>query len=160
MKMDDEKVAVTDDDRAAIKGHKGFRRGKSGNPRGRRKGSKNKATLMSMAILNEDAEEITKSIVRKAIDGDETAMRLCLERLVGKAKGRPIELDLGDIQSNNGLLLAHGRIVTAIGNGSITPDEANTLLPVLESFSRCLQLSELDQRLKYLEQTMGISNDD
>ncbi len=159
MKDDDERVAVNDDDRAAVKGRKGFRPGKSGNPQGRPKGSQNRATLMAMAILNDEAKEITSAIVSKAINGNETAMRLCLERLVGKAKGRPIELDLGDLLSAKGLLLAHSRIAKAIGDGSITPEEANMLLPFLESTSRSIQLNEYDQRLGNLEQLLGVGID-
>ncbi len=114
---------------------------------------------MAMAILNDEAKEITSAIVSKAINGNETAMRLCLERLVGKAKGRPIELDLGDLLSAKGLLLAHSRIAKAIGDGSITPEEANMLLPFLESTSRSIQLNEYDQRLGNLEQLLGVGID-
>ncbi|MBC8240978.1 MAG: hypothetical protein H8E30_10955, partial [Alphaproteobacteria bacterium] len=82
----------------------------SGNPKGRPKGSKNKATLLAMSILDEEAEKITRAIVQKAVNGDESAMRLCFERLVGKVKGRPIDLDLGDLQTGRALRIAHARI--------------------------------------------------
>ena len=150
---------MKNDGSAAIKGRKGFRPGMSGNPNGRPKGSKNKATLLAMSILDEEAEKITRAIVQKAVNGDETAMRLCFERLVGKVKGRPIDLDLGDLQTGRALRIAHARISAALRNGVITPDEANALLPILESAERC-QARNLFFNPFALNEFLGISNDE
>jgi hypothetical protein len=148
---------MKNDEPAAIKGHKGFRPGKSGNPKGRPKGSKNKATLLAMSILDEEAENITRAIVQKAVSGDETAMRLCFERLVGKVKGRPVNLDLGDLQTGRALRIAHARISVALGKGVITPDEANALIPLLESAERCQERNLFYHPID-LNEFLGLSN--
>ena len=57
-----------------------FPKGKSGNPKGRPKGARNKATLAAEALLDGDAETITKKAIELAKAGDLTAIRLCLRR--------------------------------------------------------------------------------
>ena len=59
-----------------------FEKGRSGNPAGRRPGSRNKATLAAAALLAGEAEALTRKAVEMALDGDPTAMRLCMERVL------------------------------------------------------------------------------
>jgi hypothetical protein len=61
-----------------------FHTGQSGNPNGRPKGARNKATLAAEALLDGEAEAIT----RKAIELDITAIRLCLERIIPARRDR------------------------------------------------------------------------
>ncbi|HEV7910800.1 MAG TPA: DUF5681 domain-containing protein [Methylocella sp.] len=61
----------------------------SGNPAGRAQGSRTKSTLFAEAILENDREGIMDAVVNAAKNGDPTAMRLCVERLVPLRKGRP-----------------------------------------------------------------------
>src|SRR4051795_3579038 len=55
-----------------------------GNP-GRPLGARNRATLAAMALLEGEAEALTRRCVELALAGDTTAMRLCLERLCPRA---------------------------------------------------------------------------
>ena len=64
-----------------------FAPGQSGNPNGRPKGARNKATIAAEALLDGDAEAITRKIVEKALDGDMIALRLCLA--CGFRRSRP-----------------------------------------------------------------------
>jgi hypothetical protein len=50
-----------------------FEPGKSGNPKGRPKGSRNQATLLAEALLDGEAETLTRTMIEKASDGDTTA---------------------------------------------------------------------------------------
>src|SRR5438477_8366992 len=59
-----------------------FERVLSGNPAGRRTGSRNKATLAAAALLAGEAEALTRRAVELALVGDPTAMRLCIERIL------------------------------------------------------------------------------
>src|SRR5215217_606904 len=65
-----------------------FRRGNPGRP----PGARNKATLAALALLEGEAEALTRRCVELALAGDVTALRLCLERLL--PKGRPVRLPL------------------------------------------------------------------
>src|SRR5215475_9848913 len=66
-----------------------FRPGVSGNPAGRPKGARNKSTLAAEALLDGEAEALTRKAVEMALGGDTVALRLCLERLVPPRKDRP-----------------------------------------------------------------------
>ena len=53
-----------------------FVKGQSGNPKGKPKGVRNRLTLAAEALLDGEAETITRKAVELAKDGDMTAIRL------------------------------------------------------------------------------------
>jgi hypothetical protein len=67
-----------------------FRKGQSGNPSGRPRGARNKTTLAVEALLDGEAEALTRKAIERALEGDTTALRLCLDRLLPPRKGRPV----------------------------------------------------------------------
>ncbi len=110
-----------------------YSKGSSGNQNGRPKGSRNKATILAEQLLDGEAEEITRKCIELAKDGDRTALRLVMERLLPRRKGRPIHLEgLPVIESVKDLDKAYAIVIDAMGNGEISPDEAETILPLLE----------------------------
>src|SRR5207248_2206238 len=66
-----------------------FAKGQSGNPAGRRRGSRNKATLMAALYLDGEAVGLARKAVEMAYAGDTLAMRLCLERTIAPRRARP-----------------------------------------------------------------------
>jgi hypothetical protein len=67
-----------------------FKKGQSGNPCGMRRGSRHRATLAAEKLLDGEAHKC----IELAKNGDTTALRLCLERLIPPRKDRPIAFDL------------------------------------------------------------------
>jgi hypothetical protein len=67
---------------------------RSGNPAGRPRGARNRATIAAEALLEGEAEALTRKAIELAMAGDPTALRLCLERLVPPRKGRAVAFDL------------------------------------------------------------------
>ena len=61
-----------------------FTKGKSGNPQGRRKGVPNRRTELAK-MLDPHAEALIAKMIELALEGDVTALRLCMERLIPKA---------------------------------------------------------------------------
>ena len=57
-----------------------FRKGQSGNPAGRPKGSLNKATIMAQALIDGQSEALTQTLIQMALERDPVAMRLSMER--------------------------------------------------------------------------------
>ena len=58
-----------------------FKAGKSGNPQGRPKGSKDKRTELR-ALLEPHAPALVEKAVQMALDGDTVALKLCLDRII------------------------------------------------------------------------------
>lgn len=123
---------------------------KPGNP-GRPKGSRHKTTLAMMALLEGEAEAITKGCIQAAKAGDMAAIRLVLERLLPPAKERPISLTLPEVKSAEGVAAAQAAILRAVAAGEILPAEAATLTSIVESRRRAIETAEIEARLSALE---------
>src|SRR5260370_9515628 len=76
-----------------------FEKGRSGNPAGRRTGSRNKATLAAAALLAGASEALTSKAVELALAGNPTALRLCLARILPPCRERVVNLTLPPIES-------------------------------------------------------------
>ena len=124
-----------------------------GNP-GRPKGARNKATVAAEALLDGEAETITRKAIELAKGGDITAIRLCLERILPPRKDRPIVVDLPNVTSVQDLKTAYGLVVRDVASGDLTPDQGRTLSDLLESYPRTIETSEIEQRLAMLEESM------
>ena len=122
-----------------------------GNP-GRPRGCRNRATLAALALLEGEAEALTRRCVEMALAGDATAMRLCLDRLL--PKGRPMRLDL-PLRTLADLDRATAAISGALAEGAVTVDEVGALAGLVEARRRLLETTELERRLATLEQAKG-----
>ena len=130
-----------------------FRPGKSGNPAGRPKGSRNKTTMAVQALLDGDAEALSRVAIEKALSGDMTALRLCLERICPAPKDRPLEDDAIKLPSlKTGILMEiSAKILQAVASGKITPNEGQALAGLLESHRRIVEITNLEKRVAELE---------
>ena len=128
-----------------------FKSGQSGNPGGRPKGSLNKATLASQALLDGEAEALTRKVVELAKDGNPVALRLCLDRLLPPRKDRPVNFTLPRIEGAQDLVKALGAILEAVARGEITPGEGQTLTAMLDGYRKGLETADLEIRVTALE---------
>lgn len=128
-----------------------FQKGQSGNPAGRPKGSRHAITILAEKLLDDDAEEITKAVIGAAKGGDPTAMRLTFERIAPLRKGRPLQVELPQIEKAEDLPNALGELFRLVGQGVVTPEEAQSLGALLETQRRTLELVEIERRLAKLE---------
>jgi len=122
-----------------------------GNP-GRPPGSRNKATLTIEALLDGEAEKIGRKAIEKALEGDTTAIRLCLERILPARRDRPISFHLPELKTAGDAVKAASAILAAVAAGEITPSEAAELGKLVESFTRTLEAAELEERISRLEE--------
>jgi len=129
----------------------GWQPGQSGNPKGRPRGSRNRVTLVALAAMEEGADAIARKVVDLAKEGDISAARLVIERLVPVAKERPIFLSLPDTGSAGGVAQAQAAILQAVSAGDILPGEAATLAGIVEARRKALETQELEQRISALE---------
>ncbi len=130
-----------------------FQPGQSGNPAGKPKGTRHRATEMIETLMAGDADAIARSVVNKAIDGDMTAARLVLDRIAPPRKGRSVTLDLPQINGLSDLAMAQGVVIKAVAEGDISPEEATDISRVLEATGTSIERRDLETRIAALEAT-------
>jgi hypothetical protein len=128
-----------------------FQKGQSGNPAGRPKGSRNKTTLALEALLDGEAEAITRKAVGMALEGDVTAMRLVMDRIMPPRRERPIMFAMPKMETTADAVKASAALVDAVASGDITPGEAGELSKLVDGFTKAVELHEIQQRLDKLE---------
>lgn len=122
---------------------------------GRPRGARHRATVAAEALLDGQAEALTRKCVEIALAGDMTAMRLCLERILPARKGRLVQVDLPLVQTPSDALRASSAIVDAVASGRLTPDEGGALAGLVEAQRRAIETVELEKRLHVVEQRLA-----
>ena len=59
-----------------------FTKGQSGNPAGKPKGARHRATLAAEALLDGEAEALTRKVIELALEGNIFALKICLDRIL------------------------------------------------------------------------------
>ena len=67
-------------------------------------------------------------------------------------KGRPVHLDLPEIETVADLPIALSALLSAMGHGEITPEEAVVVANVVEAKRKAIETVELEQRIAALEE--------
>jgi len=124
-----------------------FKAGESGNPAGKPVGSKDKRTALR-ALLNPHAPALVQKAVDMALEGDTTALRLCLDRCIA-----PLRSTTQNITLNfEGELHERGEAtLQAIYAGDIDPLTGSALIGALADQARLKEQTELEARLSHLE---------
>lgn len=122
----------------------------TGNP-GKPKGSRNRATQAVEQMLQGQVEELTQSAIDKALEGDTTALRLCLERIAPARKDAPVSFNLPPIETAQDASEAAQAVIRAVSKGEVTPLEGATVMGLVEQFRRVLETTELEKRITALE---------
>jgi hypothetical protein len=130
-----------------------FKPGQSGNPAGKKAGTRNKATEAMMTLLDGQTEALTRKAVELALAGDTTALKLCLDRLcpVPKSAAQPVQVDLGGHNSMADIARA---FVTAAAEGKIPPDIAAQMVSAVASAAKVEDMENLKERLETLERVL------
>lgn len=129
-----------------------FRKGRSGNPLGRPKGTRNKATLLAKALFEDEIEGICRKAIEEAKQGNMQAIKLVLDRILPPKKETPIFIDLPVMKAGSDILEAVHRVAAAVCQGKITPSEGEVLTRIIDTQARAIEANEFEQRLKYLEE--------
>lgn len=122
----------------------------TGNP-GRPKGSRNRTTRAMEALLEGEAEPLTRKAVELALAGDMTALRLCLDRLMPPRRDRHVAFALPKLEAAADAVQASAALVEAVAKGELTPSEAAELSKLVEGFTRAVEAHDHEQRLERLE---------
>ncbi len=128
-----------------------FKKGQSGNLKGRPKGVRNKSTLAAEILLEGSLEGICRRIESEALNGNMQAAKMILDRFLPTRRDRAIKMDLPQIHNGEDILKAVGAIIDAIACGEISPSEGESLSRTLERYSNALEFHQFESRLLALE---------
>jgi len=128
-----------------------FKPGKSGNPAGKKPGTRNKSTMAAQALLDGEAQALTRKAVELALDGNMAALRLCLERVCPPRKERTLAVKLPEVEGAAELPRLTSALLAAVGKGELEPGQAAALASLVAAHGKVLELSELERRIRALE---------
>ena len=121
-----------------------------GNP-GKPKGTRHKATRAALALLDGEAEALTRQAVTMALGGDATALRLCLERIAPPRRDAPVTFALPPMQSARDAAQPAASVLAAVAEGELTPSEGAHVMALVETYRRTLETTDMESRIAALE---------
>jgi len=136
-----------------------FIKGQSGNPAGKPKGARHRATLAAEALLDGEAEALTRKAIELALAGDPIALRLCLDRILPPRRERPLRFVLPELRSVADASSAMAAILAAVASGDTCLAEAGELAKLVDAFFRAaeaVEKAELQESENSLFSTLGL----
>lgn len=125
-----------------------FKKGQSGNPTGR---PKDKRTHQLREMLRSDSADLIRKVKQMALEGDSTAMRLCLERVLPPLKTKDEPVTVKGLNGSTSLVEQGQAIVNALAAGELSPGDAATLMQAIANQARIVEVDELERRVAALE---------
>ena len=133
-----------------------FTKGVSGNPKGKPKGARSRTTLLLEKMMSEDGENVVRSVIRAAVEGDMQAAKLIIDRLVPVRRGRSIDLDLPDVKTTIDTANAHAEVLSAVSEGRLDTEQAEALMRLLGHTRESILAADLEQRIINLEKAKEV----
>jgi Family of unknown function (DUF5681) len=128
-----------------------FKKGKSGNPKGKPKGARHKVSMLAELLFETDVEGVCRQVVNQAKEGNMQAAKIILDRLLPPKKDRPIHFKLPMIYNATDAVTASRLICHAVGNGELTPLEGESLSKMVENHVKNIELFDFGLRLEAIE---------
>ncbi len=135
---------------------KRFEPGQSGNPAGRKVGSRNKSTMAAQALIDGKSSELINKALELALAGDGPVLRALLDRLCPAKRDAPVSISLPSMETPADLPKVTGAIMQAAAEGKITPSEASALAALVEGHRKALETADLAERVAKLEEFKGL----
>ena len=131
-----------------------WRKGVSGNPSGPQPGYRHKSTQFAQKLLDGECKALIRKLIEMAMDGDATAMRLAVERLVPPRRERPVDVELPKLTSAADAAQAVAALVAGVADGELTPTEGRAIGTLVDLFTRANEVELLAVRLEAVEQAL------
>jgi len=107
--------------------------------------------MVAQALLDGEAEALTRKAVQLALEGNIQALKLCIERLIPPRKERPVDVALPEFSGVESLPVLTATLLAAVSSGELTVGEASGLSTLVANYGRMLELAELEKRIAVLE---------
>jgi hypothetical protein len=96
--------------------------------------------------LDAHAKTIVERVVELAEDGDPTALRLCLERIISPLRERPLQFALPPLATPADAVAAIAAITAGLADGSLSAAEGLELARMVQVFVEILVLAGRDKQ--------------
>jgi hypothetical protein len=97
--------------------------------------------------LESEAENITRRLIEKAMEGDMAAIRLVIERLIPPAKDMPLNVDIPAISKASDIQPAMNQFFNLMASGDLSLSEFGRMVKALGEASKIAEMTEFEQRL-------------
>ena len=74
-----------------------------------------------------------------------------MERIAPAPKDKPVAFNLPFLNNALDASQAAGSVLAAVSDGGLTPIEATRVMMLIDSYRRTLELTEIEERIKALE---------
>ena len=125
-----------------------WRKGQSGNPKGRPPGTGEVARLR--AAIAQAVPEILDRLVQQAREGDMQAIKLLLERTLPPLKPMALPEPL-PVPATGSLTERAEAVLAAMAKGEVSPDAAEAAMAGLATLARLRVIDDLERRISALE---------
>ena len=127
-----------------------WRKGQSGNPAGRPKGSGN----VKQGLFKSNEPVLQQKLIDMALGGDVAAMKIIADRIWPRIRSQAMPIF---IKAETTDLADTGRsVIAAAMAGKIAPDVLRDVLAALYGQGKLVELTELEQRLQALEKRKDV----
>lgn len=135
-----------------MQGNQKFQKGYSGNPKGKIKGTRNKATLIAERLLQGELETICRRLLQEAVEGNMQAIKMILDRLLPLKRSIPIVVELPKLENSSDALNAIAFVTMAVSRGDLSIDDGEALSRMIEVYIRAIEAHDYETRISKIEQ--------
>ena len=126
--------------------------------RGRPKGSPNKTTRKMQELLEKYSDSLVGKLISMALKENMGAMRLCMERLYPARRDGLVQMTALGAKNMEEITQTYNRVLKAIGTGTLSPTEGETIARILVPLRQAIESAELEARIEQIEQNAPKNN--
>lgn len=127
-----------------------WKKGESGNPKGRKPGALHQTRLMNALGGTGALDELVGVLKQQALSGDTSAAAILMNRLIPALKptGEAITLD---VESNAGHAERADAVLKAMSEGNLSPGDGKLMLDSIHAAAQLSTFKALEERISQLE---------
>lgn len=119
--------------------------------RGRPRGSRNRSTLLAQELLNSYSDRLIRKCILMAMNGDPTAMRLCMDRILPPRRELPVKIGKLPTRTAEELFKASETLTQKVTAGELTPGQGQAFAELLARRGEVIVTHDIDQRVRAIE---------